>query len=553
VAVFPSRGELEDVMSGEAKPVAPMKTAEVASWRIETPIPGPGSAYPAETTWDRQLAAYVAEKGRGKLSAELRCAALETARFYASAGGFPDDGTRSYFAERCGATSPAIRLGTLTGDVPESVTDDELSKQYAASVRSLLDETGLRAPTEVALGVARAGKRVGVALMSTDPVARLARFSPLVSGDSVTVEGVVSSGSSFALALVGQGATGWNVCEPDRRLKLPQFRVSCPVLAGDELARVEVVTQKPGRVLMETEIRALVRRSDEAGLDYAPQTPAAMSAAPAADALAFQTVLFSALNDVRKSAGIGPLLLEAKQSEVNQKLVPHFFEAAFTGQDEIVDRIGLGVLAGWDVNGLIRDGGVYSGIVTSTRSPARFLAYALESPFGRSILLDPQMTRVAIGAAGLDPSGAMALVTTYSFFQSRDHSADETKLFTELTKRRQARGHTAPHRVPRERALERALARIAENDATPDEALEAAMQEVNAAESIGVSGFVAETADLRQMPWSDRILDKEPLDVEIGVTHYKAPGGAWGQFVVLVLVREGGAGEMASARARLRF
>jgi hypothetical protein len=79
------------------------------------------------------------------------------------------------------------------------------------------------------------------------------------------------------------------------------------------------------------------------------------------------------------------------------------------------------------------------------------------------------------------------------------------------------------------------------------------MQQVNAAESIGVSGFVAETADLRQMPWSDRILDKEPLDVEIGVTHYKAPGGAWGQFVVLVLVREGGAGEMASARARLRF
>ena len=112
-----------------------------------------------------------------------------------------------------------------------------------------------------------------------------------------------------------------------------------------------------------------------------------MSSAPAADALAFQTVLFSALNDVRKAAGVGPLTLEGKQSEVNQKLVPHFFEAAFSGRDEVVDLIGLGVLAGWDVNGLIRDGGVYSGIVTSTRSPARFLAYALESPLGRSILL----------------------------------------------------------------------------------------------------------------------------------------------------------------------
>jgi hypothetical protein len=408
----------------------------------------------------------------------------------------------------------------------------------------------LRATTEVALGFARAGKRVGVALMSAHPAARLARYSPLVSGDSVTVEGVVAPGAEFALVLVSQGATGYSACEPDRKLKLPQFRASCPVLADDELARIEVATRKPGRVLMETEIRALVRRSDEAGLVYAPQAPAAISTAPAADALAFQTVLFSALNDVRSAAGLGRLTLEGKQSEVNQRLVPHFFEAAFSGHDEVVDLIGLGVLAGWDVNGLIRDGGVYSGIVTSTRSPARFLAYALESPLGRSILLDPEMTRVAIGAAGLDPSGAMALVTTYSFFQTRDHSKDETKVFNELTKRRQARGHTPPARVPRERALERALARIAANDATPDEALETAMEEVGAAESVGVSGFVVETADLRQMPWSDRILDKEPLDVEIGVTHYKAPGGAWAQYVVLVLVREGGNEEMASVRAR---
>jgi hypothetical protein len=553
VAVFPSKGELRDVMSGEAKPVEPMRTTEVPSWTMATPVPAPGSAYPAENAWDRLLASYVAEKGRGRLSAELRCAAIETARFYATAGGFPDDGTRQYFAERCGAAIPAIRFGSLTGEVPAGVADDEIATQYAPSVREHLDKMGVRPTTEVAMGVGRAGNRVGVVLLSANPIARLARFSPLVAGENVTLEGAVSAGSDFALALVNQGATGFSACEPDRRLKLPQFRVSCPVLAGDELARVEVVTQKPGRVLMETEIRALVRRSDEAGLDYAPQTPAAMSAAPAADALAFQTVLFSALNDVRKSAGIGPLLLEAKQSEVNQKLVPHFFEAAFTGQDEIVDRIGLGVLAGWDVNGLIRDGGVYSGIVTSTRSPARFLAYALESPFGRSILLDPQMTRVAIGAAGLDPSGAMALVTTYSFFQSSDHSADETRLFTELAKRRQARGHTPPRRVPRERALERALARIAAHDAVPDEAMELAMQEVSAAESVGVSGFAAETADLRQMPWPDALLSKEPLDVEIGVTHYKAPGGAWGQYVVLVLVREPGSGQMASVRARQGF
>lgn len=551
VAVFPSRGDLEEVASGEAKAVTPMKTVDVPSWRIETEVPEVGSAYPAETVWDRLLAAYVTEHGRGRLSAELRCAALETARFYATAGGFPDDGTRRYLTERCGATTPSIRMSTLTGVVPAGVTDAAIASQYEPSVRELFEKAELRPTTDVALGVARAGTEVGVVLYSANPVARLSHFSPLATGESVTVEGVVSQGSDFALGLVNQGATGVRACEPDRKLKLPQFRMSCPFLASDEQTRIEVATRKPGRVLMEVELSASLRRSEEAGLEYAPPVPAAT--AVAADALAFQTVLFSTLNDVRAAAGAGPLTLEVKQSEMNQRLAPHFFEAAFTGQDEVVDRIGLGVLAGWDVAGLIRDGGVYWGVVTSTRSPARFLSYALESPLGRSILLDPEMTRVAIGAGGLAPSGAMALVTTYSFFQSRDHSADENKVFAELAKRRQARGQTPPHRVPRERALERALARVATNDATTGEALELAMQEISATESVGVSGWVAETADLRQIPWPDELIAREPLDVEIGVTHYKAPGGAWGQYALLVVTREPGGGRTASSGIQRQF
>jgi hypothetical protein len=551
VAVFPTKGDLEEVMSGDVKAVAPMKTVEVPSWRIETPIPAVGSAYPAENAWDRLLAGYVTEKGRGKLSSELRCAALETARFYVTAGGFPDDGTRQYIAERCGSTNPALRFGSMTGEAPADVADAAIATQYEPSVREYLEKSGLRQTTEVALGVARAGTRVGVVFYTANPVARLSRFSPLISGESVTLEGVVSVESDFALALVNQGTTGVRSCEPDRTLKLPQFRVSCPLLATDEQTRVEVATRKPGRVLMDIELSASVRRSEEAGLVYTPQSPT--STAVAADALAFQTVLFGALNDVRASAGVGPLMLEGKQSQVNERLAPHFFEASLTGQEETLDRIGLGVLAGWDVNGLIRDGGVYWGVVTSTRSPARFLAYALASPLGRSILLDPEMTRVAIGASGVAPSGAMALVTTYSFFQSRDHSADESKVFAELAKRRQARGHTPPHRVQRERALDRALARVASNDATTGEALEFAMQEISAGEAVGVSGWVAETADLRQIPWSDALLEREPLDVEVGVTHYKAPGGAWGQYAILVLIREPDGGRTASTGARSKL
>jgi hypothetical protein len=101
--------------------------------------------------------------------------------------------------------------------------------------------------------------------------------------------------------------------------------------------------------------------------------------------------------------------------------------------------------------------------------------------------------------------------------------------------------------------MERALGRIAANDTTTGLALQAAMEEISASEAVGVSGWVAETSDLRQIPWTDDLLSREPLDVEIGVTHYKAPGGAWGQYALLVVIRQPGGGRTASTGARPRL
>jgi hypothetical protein len=232
--------------------------------------------------------------------------------------------------------------------------------------------------------------------------------------------------------------------------------------------------------------------------------------------------------------------LEKKQSEVNRKLAPHLYGASHGGDDDTADQIGLGVLAGWDVSGLIRDGGIFWGSVTSTRSSGRFLSYTLESPLARYILLDPTMTTVAIGAEALGTAGAMALVTTYAFFGSSDHSTDEDKVFTELDKQRRAKKHSAPKRAKREGGMDRALAEISSGKAGTSDALSHAMDHVSQTQRRSVVGWVIETADLKQITWPDALVEREPLEVEIGVTHYKAPGGAWGQYVVLVLFYESG-------------
>jgi hypothetical protein len=482
----------------------------------------------------RYFAEHVADKR--KLSVALRCAATETARYFVEAGGYPDDGTRRYLVERCGSTLPSSQFGYLNGDVPDSVTDSALIDNYKKSIEELLSSGPIERSAQLGFGAARGKGKVAIVVLAGSPKAELTRFSPLVPGTGVELSGKVSGDSVFALALVNDGASGVATCEPDRRAKLPAFAFTCPFDAGDAQARIEIATRKADRVLMDVELAALVRHEDDAGLTYTPTHVG--TDAVAADATAFQTALFAELNEVRSKAGASPLALEPKQSDVNERLAPHLYAASAGGDASLADRIGLGVLAGWDVGGVIRDGGIYWGSVTSTRSPSRFLSYALESPFGRYILLDPKMSRIAVGASAFPPSGAMALLTTYSLFQGKDHTADENTLFEELTKRRLARNHSAPKRTAREVALDTALARVATHVETTGDALHEAMDRVVTNEQRSVGAWVVETADLKQIPWTDEILTEEPLEVEIGVTHYKAPGGAWGQYAIMMLTRK---------------
>jgi hypothetical protein len=59
------------------------------------------------------------------------------------------------------------------------------------------------------------------------------------------------------------------------------------------------------------------------------------------------------------------------------------------------------------------------------------------------------MARVAIGADMVGGTGVMALVTTYAFFESRDHRQDEDEVFDRLTRARKDRGAPAPTSTPR--------------------------------------------------------------------------------------------------------
>jgi hypothetical protein len=148
----------------------------------------------------------------------------------------------------------------------------------------------------------------------------------------------------------------------------------------------------------------------------------------------------------------------------------------------------------------------------------------------------------------------VALVTTYSFFQSNDHSSDEDLVFEELRKQRAARELPPPRRRQRGQDMSAALSQIARNELTSGEALQNALTRVSTANQLRLQGWVVETSDLSMLPTAEALLGAGNLDVEVGVTHYKAPGGAWGQYVVLMMftttpVDEGRRANLDVARA----
>jgi len=68
---------------------------------------------------------------------------------------------------------------------------------------------------------------------------------------------------------------------------------------------------------------------------------------------------------------------------------------------------------------------------------------------------------------------------------------------------------------------------------TSDSALQNALQELRGAHGKQVIGSALETTNISQIRFTDAFLDAEALDVELSICHYRAPGAAWGQYVIL--------------------
>jgi hypothetical protein len=522
---FPTREALAALAAAPpAATVAAPRRVTPSRWTVDA-SDLPEDAAPVEA----RFVTLAGKDGQVRFSRELRCIAREMARFHLEHGAEPDERLHRFILGACGSPSEQVSLWMTRNEVPEDVPDDALLASWttppvhAERLQGNLAGAWLERRGNQAVIFGATARDEGVTVSPPDENGR------------VIVRGSVPPASTLVLGLINHGEGRVARCDLDPTLPLPQFAASCPLAEGDASAWVQILSATEGRLLMTSAALVLARRED-GPLEY---TPSAREPRPVSSAADLQRAVLGTVNAIRAAEKLPPLALAPRQSAVNAKLAPHFFEAERTYNHDKSELVALGVMAGYEVGGTIQKGEFFAALLHGAADASRWLDYALDSPMGRHTLLDPQARALAVGPLPTrDAGGVGALVTSYAFFGSADHRADVTRVHARLARERRARGVPVHARVAASQAVRAEAARVHAGKREAMSGLEWAL--ANESDRLGrpVRGWVVVTNDLDTMPLPAELFAPGPLKVTIEITHVLPEGAAWGSYVVYFLVAQ---------------
>jgi hypothetical protein len=472
-----------------------------------------------------------------RLSIPLQCASREFARFFLKHRGLPNDSLRRFIVARCGGDAPIAMQVVWWAQSVASMSDAELVARGRADITRRLGKELDRGNHELGMAMVREEGKAAIVGVAAPKSVELEPGSRVVDANrKITLRGTVARDVAEVFAFANRGEFGVSQCEGNVGVPLPRFEVTCELADGDPWAWVEVIGHREGEVLQEPLADVIMCERDDAGVTYTARSLGAPT--PVSSAPEFTGALLDRLNAVRRRAKLRPLVLAAKQSQENARVAGTIFDASVTGDAETRDRAAIGLLAGWDVEGgTIRDGHFFLGAVAPTRDATAWLDAAIERPIGRLTLLDPVARQIAVGPAIPENAPALgAAVTTYALFESDDHAADERQFFRALAAARAARGLPPPERVGGMDEVRAELADVLFRGKQPMAALSDLLRVAVIRTRSRVNGYVLETTDPSHIDFPRALLRAGPLEVVVAVTHHRAPGAAWGQYVIFILI-----------------
>ena len=547
--VFPSRDEIARIPSQVPRAeVFGIENVAVETWSFESQASTDAANYEDASPWGDVVRELV--KGHPASltpSSPLKCAAQELARFHAKNGAMPTESLRRFVAARCGAVTAGLMPIFWSVTTPAALPDAELAPKARDGFAKRLSGKVAAGHYLLGVGAARVGQRTSaVAVLARDEAKLEPGALEVDASRHVTLRGAARGDFTEIGALINRGEVSTAPCTPDPQVRPPRFALTCELAPGDSFAWVEVLARKQGELLLHELAETIVNEGDRSAIAYTARHVG--PPAPVTGAADFSRALLDGLNRVRTGAHMAPLSLAPQQSIENTRLAGTLIESMLGDDDSVANRAAIGLMAGWEVQGLIRNGNFFLAAVGTSDATA-WLDFALELPIGRSSLLEPAMRQVAIGPAIPPGGGALgAAVTAYALFETDDHATEATRFFQRIAAARSARGLPAPARVQGLGEMDAELARVAREGAAPMDALQATMQVAVSRTGQGVHGYTLETNDLDQVEVPAALLTAGPMRMMIGVTHHRAEGAAWGQYVVMIVIL----GSTTSTTAELR-
>jgi hypothetical protein len=541
VAQFPTPAALAAVEAHEVElPSVPAAEVPAEGWTVDqarAPLATNEPWQPAGPVEVAFAGAFADARRPARLTRALGCVAGEIGRFVLEHGAVPPESLQRVVNAACGVFAPAVRFQSLRLQASEQVSDERLLARFAPELGSKLVARLPADAVEVGFAVVRGrGQLVAIADYDKAPV-DLEPFSlaPDANGD-VVVAGRLRGDSAYFGGYINQGPFGVRTCNVDPSVARPRFRVTCRAAREDETAWLEIVYAPPGTVLALPIAQILVRRDPAKPVSF--QESADAPARPVADAAAFSAAVLETLNATRARAGLKPVRLSEVESATASRVARQYFAAALgAGGAADMNTVALGLLAGWQVPGTIRNGTFFAALLPATRDVGRWLDFALTLPLGRAALLQADVEEIALGSAFLQaPDGMGAVVTGYQLQHGDDHTADVAAVLRRITEARTGRGLSIPRKLPSfDAVITDELGAVKRGEENPTQALHASLQAALRRYEHSVRGLVVETITPDGFDIPAELLAQPTLQLAIGAAHYKPPGAAWAQLVIVIV------------------
>lgn len=535
------------------------------------------------------------------LTESMHCVARETGIFYMKKGKWPFESLENFIEARCGALSfPGVYVYTRDGQATEDEMISANSKAITDFIQkraSTYDhpEFGVASGTvdgKTYLALAYGGRAVKL-----EPTTMVADES-----QSVTFVGEMLTDSPDSISVaITQGDFGFAYCEVDTRISLPKFRFSCPTISNDSHAYVSIAVSKknskissfvslfyvsPSGELLASYQSPATRRAIRAEMERRAQLPEAeepeapmpeltnektegaeegaeadstsqdgvsdegsktasktldvepQPLAPGVETTAgYAESIESIVNSVRQTAGLGPVELSVAQTAENNRIAPAYFAAQQNDDEEVAEKLMMGTIAGWKVKGKVTRGHFFS-TYQGKKSPSEFLESYLETPYGRSTLLRPNVGAIAIGTAQAG-DGAGVIVSSYQFLERRPFKERWKMLVDDINRQRRQRG--LPEAKISKKAIataRRVSAEMEAGETALDDAVSQVQRQVQIKYREPTMGWYFYRFELKDISWPKPVLNERSMRISIAVAPITQEGYPWVVYAIALAYPE---------------